>query len=255
VATFLQGSDAAAPSPTKFNGQLSALRKFFDYLEREDIIVKNPAKHIHHLEVVEHPKEPLTLEEMLRLLAAVETYAPKKLRRRDLAIMQVFFHCALRVTEVVSINVEQVDEGNRLIRDVVTKGDRRLSVAMNDVVTEAIERYLRERDQFLPAPDEAALFLSQHGDRLSVRTIEDMVGHYAAKARISRHTTPHLLRHSSATELIAFTDIRTVQEHLHHKSVITTQRYTHVKESKERAAVDELGRRFRRAAKGRLEAA
>ena len=73
------------------------------------------------------------------------TTAPKKLKLRDVALVQVFFHCALRVSEVVSIDLDQVDVENHLIRNVVTKGDGRLTVVINDVVAEALERYAERR--------------------------------------------------------------------------------------------------------------
>jgi site-specific recombinase XerD len=239
-----------AGSASQRNVQLSALRTFFTWAEREELVTKNPAASIERAKVVQHVREPISLDEMLRLVFAVEANAPAKLMLRDVALIQVFFHCALRVSEVVSIDLAQVDVQNRLIRNVVTKGDGRLTVITNDVVAEALERYLAVRAKLGPSSNERALFLSQQGTRLSVRTVEEFVRTYAERAGLPVKVTPHVLRHASATELIDITDIRTVQEHLGHKSVTTTQRYTHSKESKRRAAVDELGRRWRRAASG-----
>jgi integrase/recombinase XerC len=241
-----------AGSASQRNVQLSSLRTFFAWAEREGLVNKNPAACIERAKVVENTREPLSLDEMLRLVGTVELSAPRKLKFRDVALIQLFFHCALRVSEVVSIDLDQVDVEARLIRNVVTKGDGRLTVIINDVVAEALERYLTVRPELGPSDDERALFLSQQGSRLSVRTVEDFVRSYAERACLPIRVTPHVLRHASATELIEFTDIRTVQEHLGHKSVTTTQRYTHVKESKRRAAVDELARRWRRASSGRV---
>jgi integrase/recombinase XerC len=239
-----------AGSASQRNVQLSALRTFFTWAEHEELVDRNPAASVERAKVVEHTREPLSLDEMLRLVGTVESSAPKKLMLRDVALIQVFFHCALRVSEVVSIDLDQVDVQSHLIRNVVTKGDGRLTVIINDVVAEALERYLAVRAELGPDDGERALFLSQQGTRLSVRSVEEFVRRYAERAEMPVRVTPHVLRHASATELIDFTDIRTVQEHLGHKSVTTTQRYTHVKESKRRAAVDELGRRWKRAASG-----
>jgi integrase/recombinase XerC len=249
VAHFLRSGNEH--SRTGWNGRLAALRALFGYLVKEEIMTANPALLVDRLKLPERQREPLTLDEMIRLVDSAAAQAPKKLRSRNVAILQIFFHCSLRVSEVVSLDLGQVDMEERLFRSVRTKGDKRLAVLFNDVVAEALERYLPERAALGAPETETALFLSQQGTRLSARTVEEMVSHYASVARIARHTTPHVLRHSSATELADVTDLRTVQDHLGHDSITTTQRYVHVKDAEHRRAVDELGSRFTSARRGR----
>jgi site-specific recombinase XerD len=251
IGRFLDG----AHSGPQRNVHLSALRTFFTWLEALGQVTRNPAATAPRAKVTANTREPPSLSDTLKLVATVENTAPRKLKLRDVAIIQLFFHTALRVTEVVSIDINQVDLEHGLIRNVVTKGDGRLTVIINDVVAEALERYLAARANLGPEDDDRALFLSQRGTRIAVRSVEEFVRGYAERAGLPVKVTPHVLRHASATELIEFTDIRTVQEHLGHKSVTTTQRYTHVKESKRRMAVDELGRRWRRAASGNFRRA
>jgi site-specific recombinase XerD len=248
IAHFLRGREEH--SRTAWNGRLAALRALFGYLLKEELVMTNPALFVDRLKLPEHQREPLSLDEMIRLVEAAAKKAPRKLRLRNVAILQVFFHCSLRVSEVVSLSLSQVDMEGRLFRSVRVKGDKRLSVLFNDVVAEALERYLPERAALGAPVTETALFVSQQGKRLSDRTVEELVKHYAAVAGIARHTTPHVLRHSSATELAEVTDIRTVQEHLGHESVTTTQRYVHVKAPEHRRAVNELGNRWTKRAAG-----
>jgi site-specific recombinase XerD len=242
--------DADEPSRSVWNARLAALRAFYGYLFRQEKISVNPAHRLDRFKV--HAKEPvpLSLDEYLALVSAMSS-ARRASRNRNIAIIEVMFHCALRVAEVVSLDLSQVDLENYVFLDVRTKGNKRLSAVFNDVVAEAIERHLKERGTEL---EETALFLSDRGARLSVRTVQELVKSYAKKAGISRTVTPHLLRHSSATQLVELgTPIRVVQEICGHSSVTTTERYVHVNGGARRRAIDALGvevqRRFRRAQK------
>jgi site-specific recombinase XerD len=199
---------------------------------------------------------PLSFDEMIRLVEAVEDNCASVYKHRNVAILQILFHCALRVTEVVSLDLSQLDFDNYLFLNVRRKGGKELAAAFNDVVAESIEKYLAVRDEFAPEGGDQALFLSDRKRRLSVRAVQEMVRRYAELAGISRRVSPHLLRHSSATQLVEVgTPLRVVQEICGHASVSTTQRYVHVNNGQRRRAVDALGERWKSESRSRRRVA
>jgi len=249
LSVFLRRKDdREEPSRTSWNSRLAALRAFYGFRVKRGRLAMNPAMAIDRLKVHSRAPVPLSLDEMLRLVDAVEWNAAEVYRSRNLALVQVLYHCALRIAEVVSLNVDQVDLENRLFLDVRRKGDKHLAAAFNDVVAEALANYLAERPKLLPlGREEKALFLSDRRRRLSIRTVQEMVGRYSELAGLSRSVSPHLLRHSSATQLVDLgTPIRVVQEICGHASVTTTERYVHVNNGQRRLAVDKLGVEWRR---------
>ena len=167
---------------------------------------------------------------------------------RNVALVTVLFHTAIRVSELVSLRLDQVDLSNRLLLDVRVKGDRHSSVAFNDVVAEALERYLAVRSEFRHAASSPALFLSQRGHQLSVRAVQELAAKLGEDAGMSRSVTPHLLRHSSVTQLVELgTPMRVVQEIRGHASIRTAERYAHVSQGQRRNALTRLGASWRKA--------
>ena len=242
VQFLRRGADAdGEPSRSLWNIRLAALRAFYDHLFKSEQVAVNAALKIDRLKT--NPKEPvpLSLDEFLSLLDAVGA-SSKRYRARNTAIVQVLFHCALRVSELVSLNLEQVDFENYVFQNVRTKGKKWLSLPFNDLVADALERCLKERAARTGLGERQALFLSDRGTRLSVRAVQDLVTKYARKAGIQRTVTPHLLRHSSATELADLgTPLRIVQVICGHASVTTTERYVHVRSGAHRRAIEALG--------------
>ena len=241
---------AAEPSRAIWNLRLASLRAFYDFLFKRDLVKANPAQKIDRLKV--NPKEPvpLSLDEFLALVDAMET-SGSPYRARNVAIAHVLFHCALRVAELVSLETHQADLSNHVFPDVPTKGAKWLSVPFNDLVASVLERYLLARPH-LAKGEASALFLSDRGKRLSIRAVQEMLTTYGLKAGIGRTVTPHLLRHSSATELVELgTSMRTIQSHCGHASITTTERYVHVKDGARRKAIDALGRRVSKVAAAR----
>jgi len=234
-------------SRSVWNTHLSALRAFYGYLFREEVIMDNPALRVERMKPFFREPTPLSLDEAVRLTEAVEEHAQPPYRARNEAIVQVLFHCALRVAELVSLDLAQVDFDNYVFVGVRTKGGKHLSVAFNDVVAEALGKYLTCRQEIVGASDIGALFLSDRRTRISIRAVQDLVRRYAELAGISRRVSPHLLRHSSATQLVEIgTPLSVVQEMCGHASVTTTQRYVHVSGGQRRHAVDALGAEWRR---------
>lgn len=245
---FLRRNDEAEPSRALWNIRLAALRAFYDYLYKVGIVMTNPAMRIDRLKTNPRQPVPLSLDELLAVIDAIEQEAGLY-RSRNTAIIQVFFHCALRVAELVSLNMDQVDFQNYLFTNIRTKGGKWISLPFNDLVAACLEQYLRQRK---PVEGQTALFLSNRGQRLSIRAVEELVKTYAMKAGISRPVGPHLLRHSGATELADLgTPLHVVQEICGHASVTTTQHYVHAKGNARRKAIDALGKEVSKRAKQR----
>jgi site-specific recombinase XerD len=249
IASFLRerATTLGRPSPTSWNMALSALRALYAYLNHAEVLSMNPTLKIERQKVTSREPVPLSLDEFLALVEAAEA-SGERYRRRNVAIVQVLFHTALRVRELVSLDIDRVDWAARIFRDTRTKGSKWLSPPFNDMVSQALEAYVAERRTV----SEGAVFVSNRGKRISVRSVQKIVKALGVSAGISRTVTPHLLRHSSAGELADLgTPIRVVQEVLGHASVITTQRYTAVKNGARRQAIDALGARVEQARRSR----
>lgn len=248
LLAFLSESAKVGGEPSKslWNSRLAALRAFYRFLCEGEIMDKNPAQLIRRHQVKSAERQPLTFDEMLRLVDVVGARSPKDLKRRNVALTLVFIHCALRVAEVVSLDLDQVDLENRLFHQVRRKGGKRLAALFNDVVAASLFDLLEERHNELVVAEGASqlagpLFTSRRGGRLSIRAVQDLVQRFGRLAGFKRPLTPHILRHSSATELADLTELRVVQEHCAHENIATTQRYVHVKAKARREAVDRLG--------------
>jgi len=236
------------PSRSSWNSRLAALRAFYEFLFRQEKISANPALKIERLKVKPREPCPPTLEEVIRLVETIRYYAPSAYCNRNIAIVQVLFHCALRLNELVSLNVSQLDFDNYVFLNVRVKGGKQISVCFNDVVAEALENWLHDRERIFQCKNaDPALFLSDRHTRIKPRTIQDMIARYARLAGIAKQVSPHLLRHSNATQLVEMgASLRVVQEICGHASVTTTQRYVHVSSGRRRQAIDALGRQWRK---------
>ncbi len=214
---------------------LIALRSLLAYFASRDIQAMPPEK-------IELPKDKgdtevqfLDLEQLKRLFAVPDVSRLKGLR--DRAILEVLFSTGMRVSELVNLNRDQVDsflDGDYLELGIVGKGGRARTVYFSPRTLEWLKKYLDMRGE----DDAEALFVnlrkrSDASRRLTVRSIENIVKKSALKAGLPSNTTPHVLRHSFATNLLSKgVDMRTVQEFLGHKSITATQIYTHVTNKK-----------------------
>jgi site-specific recombinase XerC len=197
VAFLRQAADGRAePSRALWNLRLAALRSFFDYLLKGRVVHANPALRVDRQKTAVKDTVPLSIDELLSVEDAAEA-TRARLRERNVAIVELLFNCALRVAEVVALDVDQVDLQNHLLVNVRVKGWKFLTVPINDLAAGAIEAYLAVREA---PPGESALFLSSRRRRLSTRSVQELVRALGRRAEIGRPVTPDLLRHSSATE-------------------------------------------------------
>jgi len=210
--------------------KLSAVRSFFRYLMREEILSKNP------LETTSSPKLDrrlpsfLTVEEIGRLLGAPDLTRPNG--RRDLALLELLYASGLRVSELVGLKLEQINIVTREIR-VRGKGSKERIVLMGSPAAEALMAYLnRGRDELLGEKKTRTVFINRWGEQLTERSVQNMIREYADRAGIEKKVHPHTLRHTFATHMLdGGADLRVVQELLGHASLTSTQIYTHVSKS------------------------
>jgi integrase/recombinase XerC len=242
------------PSASRWNSRLAALRAYGAYLVSRGQLSTNPTDGLRWRSTHETEKVPLNFDEMLKLLDGFEHQEPF-LRRRNELLVLILLHCALRVSELVSLNVDQVDFNNRVFFDVRRKRGRRLSAPFNDVVATALEAYLAERRKLSSLLDDKALLLTRRRRRISVRAVQKTIQVCAERVGVSspgRAVYPHLIRHSSATHYVAIgTSMAVVQEICGHKNVTTTQRYVHTSLKQRSAAAEEFGRSWRENAENR----
>lgn len=209
---------------TSLARNMSTLRNFFKFLER-NALLSNPAVNVIHSPSV--PKalpKPLTREQAFNVIkTAGELQEDSWLKKRDMAFVTLLYGCGLRIGEALSLDVK--DRPGSDVMTILGKGQKERVVPVLPIVREMINAYLKERPD--GAPDNSPLFIGARGERANpgvmqrqMRKIRDMLG-------LPETATPHALRHSFATHLLSGgSDLRTIQELLGHSSLSTTQRYT-----------------------------
>jgi len=207
-----------------------ALRSFFKWLIKNDYSVMAPDK-IDLPKVTDRQVKFLTGEQMDRLLNAPSLSTIQG--KRDKAILEMFFSTGLRVSELVALNRDKIDI-NRREFGVIGKGGRARVVFLSTRSADWLKKYLDERDDhfnplFIRHKSKIDPTTPDEKMRLTARSIQRMIKKYVRKIKLPVDATPHVLRHSFATDLLmAGADIRSVQEMLGHKNISTTQIYTHV---------------------------
>ncbi len=235
---FVAAMHEAGYAKTTISRRLASLRSFFRFGQREGWSSGNPAKPLRN------PRKPRSLPHFLstddigRLL---ESPPSDKLGRRDRAILETLYSAGLRVSEVVGLNDDDIDFAGSVLR-VRGKGKKERLAPIGSFAAKAIRIWMAERKslQRAPAPGVSRpLFVNRFGKRLTTRSVARMLEKYLRQTGLDSRTTPHTLRHSFATHLLdRGADIRSVQELLGHKSLVTTQIYTHVSTANLRAAYE-----------------
>ena len=216
--------------------KLSGLRTFIKYLRREEVIDHDPAAMAiaprRDQTIPTHLSEP----EVARLIETPDTGDP--LGRRDRAILELFYASGLRLSELVAIDLENLDLGNRMVR-VMGKGGKERILPFNQSALGAIRAWMKDRAVIVTPERQKAkgkrqkvgdpLFINYRGTRLTGRSVDRLLRRYVAQCSTRMGISPHALRHSFATHLLQRgADLRAIQELLGHARLSTTQRYTHV---------------------------
>lgn len=211
--------------------KLAALRTFFQFLVREALLEQNPAKLVATPRKEKKLPVHLSVEDAIRFIETpdIET----ELGKRDRAILELLYATGVRVSELVQLNLRDIDFKNKLLR-VMGKRRKERIVPFGDPALKAVKEYLDVRDGFLanaPASkrDSQAVILNYQGTRMTTRSVGRLIEKYIRQCAGIHDISPHALRHSFATHLLdSGADLRDIQELLGHARLSTTQVYTHV---------------------------
>lgn len=207
--------------------KLASLKSFFKFLTKEGVVTSDPTQLISAPKPEKFIPTFLSIDEIFSLIEQPDKESI--LSRRDRAILELMYSCGLRVSELVSLNREDLNLPERLIK-VKGKGGKERILPMGTKAREAINDYLLlSNSSEKNAESCTALFLNNRGGRLTTRSIARMINKYVNRSSFFRPVHPHAIRHTFATHMLdAGADLRTIQEFLGHSSLSTTQKYTHV---------------------------
>lgn len=205
---------------------LSALRTFFKYLVREELVEANPARSVTTPKREKHLPAVLQTSDVALLLEQPDTSVT--LGIRDAAWLELLYASGLRISELVGIDVDDLEMRARLVK-VRGKGSKERIVPFGSKAEAALRAYLAVRGELARNVEEEAVFLNFRGARITTRSVRRLFEGYVRDASLRAGVSPHTLRHSFATHLLnAGADLRGIQELLGHASLSTTQKYTHL---------------------------
>lgn len=229
IRAYLQWLDRKREKRASLARKLACLRSFFRYLQREGLVLRNPADDVRSPKQAKQLPRVLTKDEAQTLMEVPG--ATTGLSLRDRAILETLYSTGARVSEIVGVNAEDLRAKEGLVR-LRGKGRKERVVPIGDVALEAIREYLvwlsSRPNNHHSSLDKTALFRNNRGGRLTVRSVARIVARHS-RALPGGPVSPHILRHSFATHLLdEGADLRAIQEMLGHASLSTTQKYTHV---------------------------
>ncbi len=219
----------------------SSIRVFFNYLsQKANLIDKNPAQNLESPKLDRRMPKYLSLEDSKKLLDVVSSEENNK--ERDYAIITLFLNCGMRLSELIGINIPDINFSESKMT-VIGKGNKERTIYLNNACMRAIKSYLEIRPKERIKPDsQKALFLSNRRERISKRTVQYIVENELRRAGLdTKKYSVHKLRHTAATLMYQYgnVDIRALQELLGHESISTTEIYTHVANEQVRNAVED----------------
>ncbi len=228
--------------PTTRARKVSSIRIFFQYLTaKANRLEINPAQNLESPKLGKRMPKYLSLEDSRKLLDTVKPETDRN-AERDYAILTLFLNCGMRLSELVGINLKDIDFSEEKMT-VIGKGDKERTIYLNKACMKAINEYLlvRPKEVIKDAEDKDPLFVSERRKRISNRNVQNIVKQELLRAGLDiRKYSVHKLRHTAATLMYQYgnVDIRALQELLGHESIATTQIYTHVSNEQVRSAVE-----------------
>lgn len=223
--------------------KVSTIRIFFKYLsQKAGLIDTNPAQNLETPKQEKRMPKYLSLDESKKLLAITANEEDNRNAKRDYAIITIFLNCGIRLSELVGINIKNIDFSENKLT-VIGKGNKERTIYLNKACVNAINDYIsnsRSREG-IKYDSKDALFLSERKERISNRTVQSVVKKELQKAGLDINKySVHKLRHTAATLMYQYggVDIRALQELLGHESISTTEIYTHVENSQVRNAIE-----------------
>ncbi len=231
---FLQAQGRATATLSR---SLAAIKAFYHFLAGERLIEHDPTINLDAPRQEKRLPRVLSVDEVARLLEQPDLKAPGGIR--DRAMLEVLYATGLRVSELVSLTIDDINLEEGYVR-CIGKGSKERIVPLGSVAGKYLAFYVNHARKFLAAsPGETILFLNHHGNRLTRQGFWKIIKKYAGHTGINRDITPHTLRHSFATHLLENgADLRSVQEMLGHADISTTQIYTHLTRGKLKEVYD-----------------
>jgi len=208
--------------------KVAAIKTFFNFMAAEGKIKDKPTKNVSAPKVGRSLPKPISISQVRRLLEQpAKMSTPEAIR--DRAMLELLYASGMRVSELVSLDLNDVDTEEEYVR-CFGKGHKERVIPIYKQIAETLEAYIKEiRPKLLHNPDEKALFVNLRGERLTRQGLWQILKGYAKQAELNKEVTPHTLRHSFATHMLSGgADLRSVQELLGHANISTTQVYTHL---------------------------
>jgi len=227
IASYLLYLQRQGKATATVARRLAALKAFYQYLVRQKYLDKDPTANMESPRLEKRLPKVLTVNEVEALLRQPDVTSPVGLR--DKAMLELLYATGIRVSELIALNLEDVNLENGYIR-CLGKGAKERIVPMGSMAIKSLQEYLSQaRHRLVTNDEERSLFVNHHGRRLTRQGFWKIVKKYSEEAEINKDITPHTLRHSFATHLLENgADLRSVQEMLGHADISTTQIYTHI---------------------------
>jgi integrase/recombinase XerD len=226
-------------APATMARKVAAVKSFFNFLVTDGVLEKNPTEGISGPKVGKSLPRSISVEEVDRLLEQAGKLSTPE-AKRDKAMLELLYATGMRVTELVSLNVRDVNLRAGFVR-CFGKGSKERIIPIHNKAVKAVKAYLDDgRSRLLGASGETALFLNRRGQRLTRQGFWLILKGYAQKSKVNTEITPHTLRHSIATHLLhsGKMNLRELQELLGHANISTTQIYTHLTTERMRRVYD-----------------
>jgi integrase/recombinase XerD len=246
VAGLATGDEDRPPvSPATLQRKVACLRSFYRHLRRQNLIADDPTVHLRAPKQGRRLPQVLTRDEVARLLEAPRGTEPAALR--DRALLELMYACGLRASEAITLEIGDVDLETGILR-ARGKGSKERLVPIGSAASRALVAYLgRGRPRMVGDRLEARLFVNHRGGGLTRQGLYKIVQRHARAAGLDGKMSPHTLRHTFATHLLAGgCDLRALQEMLGHADIATTQVYTHLSAERLKDVYDEAHPRARR---------
>ncbi len=226
VQAYADWMQSHGKSPASVTRSLVSIKSFYNFLMNKSLVKTNPAKGVATTKIEKKYPQILTSKEVELFLEQPQCVDAKSIR--DHAMLELLYATGIRVSELISLNVADVNLGAAFIR-CEGRGKSRI-IPLYHVAVKALQDYLRDvRPQLIADEAEEALFVNMNGERMSRQGFWKIIKYYQEKAQITKDITPHTLRHSFAVHLLENgADLHAIQEMLGHADISSTQIYTHV---------------------------
>jgi len=228
ILSYLTNLKERRYAATTVARKVAAIKSFFSFLATEGLVKENPTRDVPSPRVGKSLPKPISITQARQLLEETEKRATPE-AKRDKAMLHLLYASGMRVSELVSLNMSDVDTDGGYVRCFGKGGKERL-IPIHSQAVAALKEYISQGHPRLKAGDgEEALFLNRRGERLTRQGMWQILKGYAKAAKLGVDITPHTLRHSFATHMLSGgADLRSVQELLGHANISTTQVYTHL---------------------------